>query len=733
MANALYVLLFIPIIRQYLWFEKNNVIAWSATLVISISIYFIKGLILANSDQLIKSKISPFLFIVVIPLTILFLIKAFIPDISYDVLNYHIFNQIAASSGFPYDNGSYYPITPSNPTGDILANIFRVILGYRMGTIVNFIMILWSAKIIYDFLSMKRTNYYYVALGTLYIISSVNVLFEINNYMIDVYALPALLDATFMIVNLKSNKGFQYYLTIGFLLGFSIAVKLTNLAFVIPILLYGFYKLISESPDKWSKVLYYSVIVILAILIPNLPYSLYMFIKTANPIFPYYNTIFHSLFYPILNFKDLRWGPKGFIESIFWPFLMAFHINRTSELPYSTYRIPIAIFIIGLYLLYFLKKHPRKYYDNVIFLILVFILSSELWSFTTGYTRYGIYISVLAGVIIVLLIRSIEALAYGPVFYIKLFLITVCSLQLVYAFYYAYEFEWSMRPTIFSNPSAYINQFKYAFNDHHLRPFIPKAQKNIFRNIGAWVVTDAKTSGIEALLNPEEPIINPFWYRVTSNSKSDYLLSLLRIHSGKYFYSLCYEQDLGNVINGLDTSNTYLKIIKITPLDIRFFGGDTMLNMDVIKMVEVNQPNYPDLSYQITQSNDPLKLAAYRAKIRSVICPQNMKNNTTYTIFINVRNISHFIWPSDPNYKNNFQVRLGNHWLSASGKMLIHDDGRAALPYNLLPGMGVTLPLTIHTPNRPGDYILELDMVQEGVMWFSSARSKVLRINEHIS
>ena len=70
---------------------------------------------------------------------------------------------------------------------------------------------------------------------------------------------------------------------------------------------------------------------------------------------------------------------------------------------------------------------------------------------------------------------------------------------------------------------------------------------------------------------------------------------------------------------------------------------------------------------------------------------------------------------------------LGNHWLSERGKVAVMDDARAALPTQLDPGDTVELELTVTAPARPGRYILQLDLVQEGVRWFAQRGSPTCR------
>ena len=60
--------------------------------------------------------------------------------------------------------------------------------------------------------------------------------------------------------------------------------------------------------------------------------------------------------------------------------------------------------------------------------------------------------------------------------------------------------------------------------------------------------------------------------------------------------------------------------------------------------------------------------------------------------------------------------------------MVVQDDARASLLFDLTPGQEVELPLTVTAPREPGRYTLEIDMVQELVAWFGSAGSKTLRL-----
>jgi SAM-dependent methyltransferase len=96
-------------------------------------------------------------------------------------------------------------------------------------------------------------------------------------------------------------------------------------------------------------------------------------------------------------------------------------------------------------------------------------------------------------------------------------------------------------------------------------------------------------------------------------------------------------------------------------------------------------------------------------------------------VSVRVRNDSQLAWPALPTLK------LGNHWRSADGsKMVVLDDGRTTLPQRIEPGGEATIDLLVAAPTAPGSYILELDMVEEGICWFADRGSPTFRARVHV-
>ena len=66
-------------------------------------------------------------------------------------------------------------------------------------------------------------------------------------------------------------------------------------------------------------------------------------------------------------------------------------------------------------------------------------------------------------------------------------------------------------------------------------------------------------------------------------------------------------------------------------------------------------------------------------------------------------------------------IFLSYHWLDASGVMVEEDGLRTPLPRTVAPGDACTMSLRVRTPAAAGRYTLAIDLVEEGVTWFSRA------------
>src|SRR5262245_7427336 len=108
-----------------------------------------------------------------------------------------------------------------------------------------------------------------------------------------------------------------------------------------------------------------------------------------------------------------------------------------------------------------------------------------------------------------------------------------------------------------------------------------------------------------------------------------------------------------------------------------------------------------------------------RARLTVTPVDASVPRSTRYSLSCRVENTGHATWPrSSPDGFG--LVRLGAHLVPLDGAPAILDYGRAELPRDLAPGASAEVSLELSAPARPGRYRVDLDMVREGVAWFSS-------------
>ncbi len=91
---------------------------------------------------------------------------------------------------------------------------------------------------------------------------------------------------------------------------------------------------------------------------------------------------------------------------------------------------------------------------------------------------------------------------------------------------------------------------------------------------------------------------------------------------------------------------------------------------------------------------------------------------TTFDATVHVANRSWRTWDSQA---EDTPVLVSYHWLDATGAMAVEDGLRSPLPRPIPPGDGATVALRVQCPDAPGRCTLVVDLVHEGVSWFSRA------------
>lgn len=107
--------------------------------------------------------------------------------------------------------------------------------------------------------------------------------------------------------------------------------------------------------------------------------------------------------------------------------------------------------------------------------------------------------------------------------------------------------------------------------------------------------------------------------------------------------------------------------------------------------------------------------ATYSIDINAI--PDALVTGMTYNIGVKVKNTGAIRWEN----KGVNPVFLGYHWINFDTKeMVVFDGPRSVMPQDAVnPGEEVTFDMRVNAPPAKGKYILQIDLVKEGVTWFS--------------
>ncbi len=707
---------FVVLTRQWLWGLSNSA-AWGLTVPIALLFWIIY---VSRKDPVERRPGFPFWLLVGVPLLLAFALRAPFPDTSFDVWSLRLFHGDRGLQGFIYLPGEFFPTAaPFNPTPDMVTGIFRYLLGYRLGTVVNLLALLWAGTILDRLLRPIIVSPWLRAPAVLLCLWAEHLLFEVNNYMPDLLALPLMLEATRLtLTGAKVPVQRGRVVRVALLIGLAVAFKLSNGATAAPLVLIWIWRFFREpfNPGKLATTTLACLAVFIA---PLLPFSVWLYRLTGSPTFPIYNGFFRSPFYPPFNGWDDRWGGYGALEILSWPILMFLNPERTSELPVYSGRLTVA-FVVALVCMVTwrrLDSHLRLY-------ALIIVVGTFLWSLTMGYIRYGLYLEVLSGLF---LISVVVRLGFVPTLrwrhLLSAGILILVIVQSIFAASYLLRYEWSMRPTAFEQLDSFREETRYVFRDRSTRAWLTESVREKADNVDVWVVSGAKTPALMWQLN-DRPLFIGARYRgllLTEPSREWLKRSLEDVH-GAELWSLALPSDYGEALFAL--RNVGLGIGRIESMVIPFYAPISKVHVYFFEVVPHGPTQHSPVKSEGTSGLPP---EGYRARLELINSRTSLKPGETQTFFFRVENQSSVPWPSLGQAGDQYRVVLSGRWLSSSREKAV-ESWQAFLPYDLTPGESTVFALTLSAPLQPGDHTLEVDLIQEGVTRFSERDSNALHL-----
>lgn len=711
--------------RQYFWVLDSNALAWAlSALLASVACYFYVRTKPFPSERAGRE----FWLLVALPLLFVYAFRAPFPDVSFDVLNYRLLHAERSLRGTLFARGDFFPTpAPYDPAPDTVTGLFRVALGYRLGTIVNLLALVWAARVADKILRPFVARAWPRAACVLLVALAEQLLFEVNNYMVDLLALPLLLEATHFALRLDEAEDSRgVYVHAALLLGACAALKLTNVVMVVPLVLVFAYKaLVGARRLPFERLLSTLAWCTPAFAAPLVPFTVYLWRLTGNPLFPLANSFFKSPYWPTGGGWDARWGPTNFWETLVWPVLAVFEPERHSELAVYSGRLSIG-FVVALFGLFFCRRDTQSRV-----LCLLVVAGCLVWSAAgMGYSRYGLYLEMLSGVTIVavacVLVRGDWRAAQSWRKATATVFVAALVVQASAACVYAYGYEWSMRHNLL-HFREYRNEARQFLRDRSLAYYLTDEERARYANVGAWVVSGWKSAGLEVMLNEGAPAIavNYQEFLTTRESKRQFVRAIQEAPAER-IYSLVFPEDLIQAREFIRSRG--LEIASEEAVEVPLFSHTHGLGMMLLR-VAVPADAEARAKFESSWMSAAFPESDYRARIAwATPPPASMRAGGRATLSLRVRNEGRSVWPARGDTRGMFQVNAGDRWLDAEASSVVNDlDGRRVLESDLSPGASAELKLDVTAPKEPGEYTLEVDMIHEGVTFFREKGSTPLR------
>jgi len=331
------------------------------------------------------------------------------PDIAFDTIHYHFFLGKSGFESIPqmFKPSEFFPLGMHslNPLLDTANYVAFELIGYRFGTLLSCIFLIGSFVLSIGIVS-RVTQSQVSTFGAIFIIPALIVnegLFQVATYYIDNHYTFLALSYVYILMGhetSESNKAFLFrLLSLGFVASLLIT-KLTNVIYMIPF----FFGSIYLSFFKW-KIFFKQgtakqtgLLGILVFILPIVASTGWHFFEayrfTGNPVFPYYNGIFKSIYYPSHSWH-FNFGPQNVLERIIYPYLAFVDPVRLGEVkdlfPDTKILTTFVFAIVAAAALLLFKCQLNK--KEITFLFITFG-SFFLWQVLFGYSRYGIALEV---------------------------------------------------------------------------------------------------------------------------------------------------------------------------------------------------------------------------------------------------------------------------------------------------------------------------------------------------
>ena len=615
----LYLLILIILLTQVVicdnliyFFKANYIIGNIIALIINATIV---TLLIKKKKIKVETNFHKFdlvflaIILVITGLTIIY------PDTFWDTYSYHLYLQ--ENPFADKINENFFPGRTLTsfvyPIADRVFYMFRALLGFRLGTLPGYFLIVIIYYQIKKYLMKileNKIDEKYISLLSILPLGVFIILEQLGTYYIDNFSVALLLEIMYVIFfegkDIFKEKTRLYILA--YVVGLAVCTKLTNAIYILGPLVY---LLIINIKDIKNIKIYDYLLLVITFVIPLLPYVVDAIVQTGSPVFPYYNTIFKSEYFMQENWVDDRYGPKNILEFLLWPF----YIIKRPRNAYETantdlmFAIGYAIIIIGIIYEVVYKKLIKKQQINkkyLTFYILLMYLYLVWAQFIIGYTRYAGIIPIFASIACIYIL--INAFKNSKLVITVLMSAIICgsSFAGLYKYVVYSRSGGNYIQIFFNNSESAIANWKQNVK----KTILLKDRTNEKYDIdGVWGVL-ADDSGVTSLLNVDDRLVElQIGTKMGKTEKTYQMYWDLVLNND--IYMPIYEFKLKDTLDYLNRYHFQITEVVDTLTNVSFLD-----NVDYIYIVKVKyDENAHNTLEMLTYDENELTLTPQEGKI----------------------------------------------------------------------------------------------------------------------
>lgn len=349
-------------------------------------------------------------------------------DNFWDLRNYHYYNPYALMYGrFLTDIQVSQLQTYFNPTLDLLfyslienfhPKVATFLMAFIQGINGPLIMVLFFILLQKVNPPIRTTYVIGLSILALYAPIMISQIGASSNDLTPSILIICALIVTVLSIQQRKDVPNKYLLLSGLLIGASTGLKLTQapygIAYTAAILL-----LPGSMIEKSKKGLFTVIALLLGLILTSGWWMVYMWLYYDNPLFPYYNDIFHSSLILEKNWSDNRFIPQSFFEHLSLPFKWLYKNHFSDrQLLHQDSRYAI-IYITSIILLIKCLWHRLRKIGNQkqseskilplehFFIVIFFFTAYIVWQLKFSILRYTHVLEMLAPFIILIIILNL--------------------------------------------------------------------------------------------------------------------------------------------------------------------------------------------------------------------------------------------------------------------------------------------------------------------------------------